>query len=65
MGCFSSGVEENFTESSPLNVKISVSDSAVLIHMRMTKQTLKTSFLGNLIFSVQLGKGGEQDENRS
>lgn len=37
-------------------LKFSASDTAVLIQMRMSTQSLETSFLGNLIFSVQLGK---------
>lgn len=55
MGCFSRRVNGNVTESSLLNIKVSAGDADVLTQIRTSTQRLKTNFLENLIFSVQLG----------
>lgn len=55
---FETKIKENVTESRLLNVRVSASDTSVLTQIRTSTQ--RTSFFGNLVFSVQFGK----DENR-
>lgn len=57
---FDTKIKENATESRLPNVRISASDASVLTRIRTSTWSLKTSFFGNPVFSVQLG----EDENR-
>lgn len=51
---FETKVKQNVRESRLLRVRTSASDTSILTQIRTP--TWRTSFFGNLIFSVQLGK---------